>query len=58
MNDDLINRVSAEYEKEINKTFDDICEMLPIVCEQIRLTMSLKVGTHGLSFDSNSCAVW
>ena len=44
MNDDLINRISAEYENEINKTFDDVCEMLPIVCEQIRLTMSLKVG--------------
>ena len=31
-------------QEEINKTFDDVCEMMPIVCEQIRLSLSGKVG--------------
>lgn len=44
MQDDFISRFLNGVKEEMNKTFDDVCDMLPEVCEQLRLSQCGKVG--------------
>lgn len=44
MHDEFISRILYGVQDVMNKTFDDVCNMLPFVCEQLRLRQSGRVG--------------